>query len=142
MDKVFTSNYLVLQPDFSIRDTLYMAENAYREGKKIVLYFVPDKKIRRKLLRYISVAILDEGQIGEVAKVRIEGLLSIKTAALRIYGRGVETVMVKMYDSRVLIFAEESFRILDCFEKEIGEINDGTITRELKMILKEVSNYS
>ncbi len=113
MMSLASSDYLVLRPNCSNKEILNIAEAAYREGRKTVLFSVPDSKIRRKLLRFVSVAIFDEFQVGEVSKVNIEGLPSLKTAILRLYGRGVETIIVKMGTSGVLIFEDEVFTFID-----------------------------
>lgn len=106
-------DYLILHPHYSNNEILNIAETAHKEGKKTVLYSVPDFKIRKKLLRYVSIAVFDEFQMGEVSKVSINGLSSLKNAMLRLYGRGVETVIVKMRSGETLVFAEERFLLLE-----------------------------
>lgn len=140
MESTLISNYLVL-PNYSNREILNIAETAHKEGKRTVLCSVPEEKIKRRLLRYVSVAVLNEFQMGEAAKVDINGLSSVKTAVLRLYGRGVETIVVKMNDGGTLVFSDEIFQLLDTPE-EIYKINNSAITEELEVILKVVSNCS
>ncbi|MFN0293649.1 carbohydrate kinase family protein [Pedobacter helvus] len=107
------SDYLILNLSLSKKEIVTIVESAVREGKKLVLHSVPSEKLRFKMLRYISIAILDEDQLAEITKVKTESLLDIKHAMLRLYGKGVETVIIKMNDKRTLIFENETFSFLE-----------------------------
>lgn len=119
MNSLPISDYLVLKAYYSNSEILNIAETAHREGKKTVLYSVPDCKIRKKLLKYVSVAVFDEFQMGEVSQVSINGLSSLKNAMLRLYGRGVDMVIVKMRSGGALVFAEERFFFLEESEEKL-----------------------
>ena len=134
------SDYLVLQPDCSNKKILNIAQTAYSEGKRIVLCSIPDHKIRKKLLRYVSVAIFEEFQIGEISKADIIGLPSLKTAVLRIYGSGVETVIVKMDDGKFLIFMNERFLLLEKGEEDLYKMNNDIELNELSLIFRATKN--
>ena len=120
MNSIFAADYFVIPPNLSGKEVLRIAETACESGKKVVLNSVPPQKIRRKLLRYVSVAIFDEQQIGELTKVAIRDIASAKTAALKLYGRGAETVMIKMQTGKVLVFADEVFSFVDSLEQDFA----------------------
>lgn len=121
VDSTFGSGYYVLQiSSLSAKEILQVAETAYHIGKKLILNSLPDKKIRRKLLRYISIAILSERQISELTKVDIKDLGSAKIAALKLYGRGAETVIIKMETGKVLVFANEVFSLVRSLEQSFN----------------------
>lgn len=124
MNSIFATDYFVIPPNLSGKETLRIAETACESGKKVVLNIVPPQKIQRKLLRYVSVAIFDEQQIGELTKVAIRDIASAKTAALKLYGRGAETVIIKMKPGKVLVFTDEVFSFFDSLEQDFSFVVD------------------
>ena len=120
MNSIFVTDYFVIPPNLSGKEILRIAETICESGKKVVLNSVPPQKIRRKLLHYVSVAIFDEQQISELTKVAIRDIASAKTAALKLYGRGAETVMIKMQTGKVLVFADEVFSFVDSLEQDFA----------------------
>lgn len=120
---------------------LNIAQTAYSQGKRTVLCTVPEEKIRRKLLRYVSIAVFNEFQMGKATKVTIDGLPSVKTATLRLYGRGVETIIVKMNNGGTLIFADENFQLLEAHQNKATALG-GAITPELKMIMEMINSHT
>lgn len=126
MNSVFATDYFVIPLNLSNKEFLHIVETACENGKKVVLNSVPPQKIQRKVLRYISVAIFDEQQIGELTRVEVRDIASAKTAALKLYGRGAETVIIKMRTGKGLVFANEVFSLVDSLEYYLDLIpNDG-----------------
>lgn len=113
MECTSVSNYFIIQPNLSDRTTLRLVEAAQNSGKRVLLNLVPNHKVRRKLLQYVSVAILNQTQLGEITGMVIKDLEDTKTAVLRIYGRGVDTTIVKMKNGSVLVFTEEVFTLIN-----------------------------
>jgi len=102
-----------IQSAFSDKEVLHNTETAYKEGKKVVLNSMPSHKVRKKLLRYVSIVILNESQIAELAEVDIRNIESAKIAALKIYGMGADTVIIELKNQKVLVFAEEVFKLIE-----------------------------
>jgi len=116
MNSTFATDYLVIPLNLSSKEILNIAETAYYTGKKVVLNSMPPQKVRRKLLKYISLAILDEEQMSELMEVDIKDIEDAKIAALKLYGRGAETVMIKMKIGKTLVFDNEVFSIVQEFD--------------------------
>lgn len=139
---MFLADYLILHLSFSDREVLKTAETAHKEGKRTILYSIPDQKLSKKLLRYVSIAIFDELQVGEVTSVNVDCLSTLKNAVLRLYGRGVERVIVKMRNGKTLIFAEERFIFLEDEAEGVYKINSQHEFMELKKIVRMINDYS
>lgn len=124
MNSTSETDYFVIPSELSSREILSSTEMALENGKKVVLNSLPPQKIRRKLLRYVSIAVFDEQQIGELTGVEVHNIESAKIAALKLYGRGAETVMIKIGGEKRLIFNEEVFSFVDSLQQEVDWVSN------------------
>ncbi|MFN0293643.1 PfkB family carbohydrate kinase [Pedobacter helvus] len=112
MTSSYLEEYCRVQLDCSSEKTLYEAQSARMSGLKLILDGLPTITIAENILKYVTLATLSEQQIGNLTGTNVASLETAKIAALKLYGKGVDTVIITMGAKGVLVFSDEVFTIV------------------------------
>lgn len=109
----YRGEYFRVQLEHSCEKILDEAQLAHNNGLKLILDGVPAKTISNTILKYITLATLNEQQIGDLTRTNVDSLETAKTAALKLYGKGIDTIVITMGTKGVLVFDDEVFTFVD-----------------------------
>lgn len=108
-DRILLAKYVLMQLETPLETVSYAAKFAHSNQVKVVLNPAPAQKLSAELFRYISIITPNEKEAGMLTGTLVDSLESAKNAALKLYGKGVETVIITMGSKGALVFYDDVF---------------------------------
>lgn len=108
-DVIKNAGYVLMQLEIPLKTVNYVAQKANREGVKTILNPAPACKLPNDIFQYISIITPNEKEASMLTGVEVVDEETAKTAALKLYGKGVETVIVTMGAKGALILNDDIF---------------------------------
>jgi len=107
--KITKAGYLLMQLETPLETVEYAAKFAYENGIKVVLNPAPACKLPNHLFKYLSIITPNEKEAGMLTDIQIDSIDAAKNAALKLYGKGVETVIITMGSKGALMLHDDIF---------------------------------
>lgn len=108
-EKILLADYLLMQLETPLETAVYAAKFAHQNGVKVVLNPAPAQKLPNDLFKHISIITPNEKEAGMLTNTHIDSMEKAKNAALKLYGKGVETVIITMGSKGALVFNDDVF---------------------------------
>lgn len=108
-NRILLAKYVLMQLETPLETVSYAAKFAHSNQVKVVLNPAPAQKLSAELFRYISIITPNEKEAGMLTGTLVDSLESAKNAALKLYGKGVETVIITMGSKGALVFYDDVF---------------------------------
>ncbi|MFN0293784.1 ribokinase [Pedobacter helvus] len=108
-ERILSADYLLMQLETPLETVAYAAEFAYQNGIKVVLNPAPAQKLPADLFKHIAIITPNEKEAGMLTGTQIDDIESVKRAALKLYGKGVETIIITMGSRGALVLNDDTF---------------------------------
>lgn len=104
------TEYLLMQLEIPIDTVCYAAERAMQMGVKVVLNPAPAAVLPEQLLKNIYILTPNKTEAELISGIKINDIETAKKAALEIYKKGVDIVLITLGSQGSLIYIDSEFR--------------------------------
>lgn len=134
VEAIEEADLVLLQLEIPMDTVEYVAEAAYRKGKKVILNPAPAQALSPSLLRHLSIITPNEMEAEMISGIRITDENSAREAARAIVGMGVECVIITLGAKGALIHCDGADEFIPALRVEAvdttaaGDVFNGALT--------------
>lgn len=134
VEAIEEADLVLLQLEIPMDTVEYVAEAAYRQGKKVILNPAPAQALSPSLLRHLSIITPNEMEAEMISGIKITDENSAREAARAIVGMGVECVIITLGAKGALIHCDEADEFIPALRVEAvdttaaGDVFNGALT--------------
>lgn len=134
VEAIEEADLVLMQLEIPMDTVEYVAEAAYRKGKKVILNPAPAQALSPSLLRHLSIITPNEMEAEMISGIRITDENSAREAARAIVGMGVECVIITLGAKGALIHCDGADEFIPALRVEAvdttaaGDVFNGALT--------------
>lgn len=134
VEAIEEADLVLLQLEIPMDTVEYVAEAAYRKGKKVILNPAPAQALSPSLLRHLSIITPNEMEAEMISGIRITDENSAREAARAIVGMGVGCVIITLGAKGALIHCDGADEFIPALKVEAvdttaaGDVFNGALT--------------
>lgn len=134
VEAIEEADLVLMQLEIPMDTVEYVAEAAYRKGKKVILNPAPAQALSPSLLRHLSIITPNEMEAEMISGIRITDENSAREAARAIVGMGVECVIITLGAKGALIHCNGADEFIPALRVEAvdttaaGDVFNGALT--------------
>lgn len=103
------ARYVLMQLEIPLKIVDHVVRKANRDGVKTILNPAPACKLPNDIFKYISIITPNEKEASMLTGVEVVDEDTARMAALKLYGKGVETVIITMGAKGALLLHDDEF---------------------------------
>ncbi|GAB1462165.1 ribokinase [Pedobacter sp.] len=108
-DEIDKASYVLMQLEIPLKTVIHVAKYAKDKGVRTVLNPAPACKLPSDIYQHISIITPNEKEASMLTGVDVVDENTARTAALKLYGKGVETVIITMGAKGALLLHDDEF---------------------------------
>lgn len=134
VEAIEEADLVLMQLEIPMDTVEYVAEAAYRKGKKVILNPAPAQALSPSLLRHLSIITPNEMEAEMISGIRITDENSAREAARAIVGMGVGCVIITLGAKGALIHCDGADEFIPALRVEAvdttaaGDVFNGALT--------------
>lgn len=134
VEAIEEADLVLMQLEIPMDTVEYVAEAAYRQGKKVILNPAPAQALSPSLLRHLSIITPNEMEAEMISGIRITDENSAREAARAIVGMGVGCVIITLGAKGALIHCDGADEFIPALRVEAvdttaaGDVFNGALT--------------
>lgn len=134
VEAIEEADLVLMQLEIPMDTVEYVAEAAYRKGKKVILNPAPAQALSPSLLRHLSIITPNEMEAEMISGIRITDENSAREAARAIVGMGVGCVIITLGAKGALIHCDGADEFIPALKVEAvdttaaGDVFNGALT--------------
>lgn len=134
VEAIEQADLILLQLEIPMDTVEYVAEEAYRKGKKVILNPAPAQPLSPSLLQHLSIITPNEMEAEMISGVKITDENSAREAAHVIVGMGVECVIITLGAKGALIYCDGADEFIPALKVKAvdttaaGDVFNGALT--------------
>jgi ribokinase len=112
LEKIEYAGVVLMQLEVPLDTVIYVAEEAAKKGKKVILNPAPACALPDALYPHISIITPNETEAGMLTRIRVTNEETAKEAAFVLRKKGVDTVIITLGAKGALILERETFTLV------------------------------
>ncbi len=133
LEEILSSTLILMQLEIPLETVIYVANIAYKAGKKIILNPAPAAKISDDLLSKLYMITPNETEAELISGIAVTDTESAILAAQNLYERGVKVVIITLGSKGALLYTGDEARVIESPKVEAvdttaaGDVFNGAI---------------
>jgi ribokinase len=128
------ADYILMQLEIPLDTVTFVAENAWKKGKKVILNPAPAQKLPASLLRHLYLITPNETEAEMISGIKITDENSVREAARVISEMGVEHVIITLGSKGAFVYSNAAGQIIPALKVKpvdttaAGDVFNGALT--------------
>ena len=112
-EKIESASIVLMQLETPLNTIAYAASVAFKKAIKVILNPAPACPLHDELLRTISIITPNEKEAEMLTGIIVNDIPSAEQAALALYNKGIETVIITLGAKGALLYHEHKFSLIE-----------------------------